>query len=140
MDSLLFAIAPTLPNQGCRLSACQPPIARLAFRRERYANRAPVKALFCMMVDCGAESLEVTARTAPAAAVFNVTGTGFRVDCRQLLATPEIVEPVDPRFNFKLITGLADIGQIDRQHVGAIDVVNISSTALRLIFLCDVVC
>ncbi|WP_347341682.1 hypothetical protein [Bradyrhizobium uaiense] len=140
MDRLLFAIAPTLPNQGRRLAARQPTIARLTFCREGYANRAPVKSLLCMMVDRSAESLEVTTRATPAAAMFDVTGTGLRVDCRQLLAAPEIVEPVDPRFDFKLITGLADIGQIDRQHVGAIDVVNISSTALRLIFLRDVVC
>ncbi|WP_349629162.1 hypothetical protein [Bradyrhizobium sp. USDA 3458] len=140
MDRLLFAVAPTLPNQGCRLRARQPPVARLAFRREGYANRTPVKALFCMMVDRSTKGLEVTPRAALAAAMFDVTGTGLRVDCRQPLATPEIVEPVDPRFDFKLITGLADIGQIDRQHVGAIDVVNISSTALRLIFLRDVVC
>ncbi|WP_309143759.1 MULTISPECIES: hypothetical protein [unclassified Bradyrhizobium] len=140
MDGLLFAITPTLPNQGRRLAACQPTIARLTFCREGHANRAPVKALFCMMVDRSAESLEVTARAAPAAAMFDVTGTGLRVDCRQLLATPKIVEPVDPRFNLKLITGLADVGQIDRQHVGAIDVVDIPSTALRLVFSRDVLC
>ncbi|WP_338132097.1 hypothetical protein [Bradyrhizobium elkanii] len=114
MDGLLFAIAPTLPNQGCRLSACQPPIARFAFRREGYANRAPVKAFFCVMVDGSAEGLEVTPRAALAAAMFDVSRAGLRVRCRQLLAAPKIVEPVDPRFNFKLITGLADIGQIDR--------------------------
>ncbi|WP_347337389.1 hypothetical protein [Bradyrhizobium tropiciagri] len=139
MDRLLFAIAPTLPNQGCGLCARQPPVARLTFRREGYANRATVKALLCMMVDRGAERLEVTTRAAPAAAMFDVACTGLRVDCRQLLAAPEIVEPLDPCLNFKLITWLADIGQIDRQHVGAIDGVDISSTALRLIFLRDVV-
>ncbi|WP_347341265.1 hypothetical protein [Bradyrhizobium pachyrhizi] len=140
MDGLLFAIAPTLPNQSCRLAACQPSIACLTFSREGYANRAAVKALFCMMVDRGAESLEVPTRAALAATMFDVTGTGLRVNCRQLLGTPEIVEPLNPRFNFKLITWLADIGQIDRQHIGAIDVVDISSTAFRLIFLRDVVC
>ncbi|WP_456706924.1 MULTISPECIES: hypothetical protein [Bradyrhizobium] len=140
MDGLLFAIAPTLPNQGRRLAACQPSVACLTFCREGYANRAAVKSLLCMMVDRGTKSLEVTTRAAPAAAMFDVTGTGLRVDCRQLLAAPEVIKPVDPRFDFKLITGLADIGQIDRQHVGAIDVVDISSAALRLVFLRDVVC
>ncbi|WP_456721151.1 MULTISPECIES: hypothetical protein [unclassified Bradyrhizobium] len=92
-----------------------------------------------MMVDRSAESLEITARAALFAAMSDVSRTGLRVDRRQLLATPKIVEPVDPRFNFKLITGLADVGQIDRQHVGTIDVVDISSAALRLILLRDVV-
>ncbi|WP_456849333.1 hypothetical protein [Bradyrhizobium sp. USDA 4504] len=140
MDGLFFAIAPTLPNQGRRLAACQPTIARLTFCREGHANRAPVKSLFCMMVDRSTKSLKVTTRAAPAAAMFDVTGTGLRVDCRQPLATPEIVEPVDPRFDLKLITGFADIGQIDRQHVGTVDVVDIPPTALRLVFLRDVVC
>ncbi|WP_456855434.1 hypothetical protein [Bradyrhizobium sp. USDA 4501] len=140
MDRLLFAVAPTLPNQGCRLRARQPPVARLAFRREGYANRTPVKALFCMMVDRSTKGLEVTPRAALAAAMFDVSRAGLRVDRRQLLAAPKIVEPVDPRFNFKLITGLTDIGQIDRQHVGTVDVVDIPPTALRLIFLRDVVC
>ncbi|WP_308444472.1 hypothetical protein [Bradyrhizobium sp. RD5-C2] len=140
MDSLFFAIAPTLPNQGRCLFACQPPVAGLAFRREGHANRAPVKALFCMMVDRSTKSLEVTACAALTAAIFDVSRAGLRVDRRQLLATPKIVEPVDPRFNFKLIAWLADIAQIDRQHVGAVDVVDVSSAALRLILLRDVVC
>ncbi|WP_310885583.1 hypothetical protein [Bradyrhizobium brasilense] len=72
--------------------------------------------------------------------MLDVTGTGLCVDCRQLLATPEIVEPVDPRFNFKLITWLADIGQIDRQHIGAIDIVDVAPIALRLVFSRDVLC
>ncbi|WP_338150493.1 hypothetical protein [Bradyrhizobium elkanii] len=99
-----------------------------------------MKAFFCMMVDRSTESLEVTARAALAAAMFDVSCAGLRVHCRQLLAAPKIVEPVDPRFDFKLVTWLADIGQIDRQDVSAIDVVDISSAALRLIFLRNVVC
>ncbi|WP_456815335.1 hypothetical protein [Bradyrhizobium sp. USDA 4508] len=92
-----------------------------------------------MMVDRSAESLEVTARAAPAAAMFDVTGTGLRVDCRQLLATPKIVEAVDPRFNFKLITGLADIRQIDRQHIGAIDIIDVPPPAIGLILLRNII-
>ncbi|WP_347336899.1 hypothetical protein [Bradyrhizobium brasilense] len=140
MDGLLFAIAPTLPNQGRRLGACQPTITRLTFCREGYANGAPVKALFCVMVDRSPKCLEVATCAAPAATMLDVTGTGLCVDCRQLLATPEIVEPVDPRFDFKLITWLADIGQIDRQHIGAIDIVDVASIALRLVFSRDVLC
>ncbi|WP_431015150.1 hypothetical protein [Bradyrhizobium pachyrhizi] len=139
MDGLLFAIAPTLPNQSCRLAACQPSIACLTFSREGYANRAAVKALFCMMVDRGAESLEVPTRAALAATMFDVTGTGLRVNCRQLLATPEIVEPLNPRFNFKLVARLTDVGQIDRQHVRAIDVVDVPPLALGLVLLRDII-
>ncbi|WP_309143561.1 MULTISPECIES: hypothetical protein [unclassified Bradyrhizobium] len=93
-----------------------------------------------MMVDRSTECLEVTTRATAAAAMFDVAGTGLRVDCRQPLATPEIVEPVNPRFNFKLITWLADIGQIDRQHIGAIDIVDVAPIALRLVFSRDVLC
>ncbi|WP_316166878.1 MULTISPECIES: hypothetical protein [unclassified Bradyrhizobium] len=92
-----------------------------------------------MMIDRSAESLEITTRATLVATMFDVSRAGFCVDRRQLLATPKIVEPFDPRFNFELISWFADIGQIDRQHVGAIDVVDIPSTALRLILLRDVV-
>ncbi|WP_456814835.1 hypothetical protein [Bradyrhizobium sp. USDA 4529] len=98
-----------------------------------------MKALFCMMVDRSAESLEVATRAAPAAAMFDVTGTGLRVDCRQLLATPKIVEPVDPRLNFKLVARLADVGQIDRQHVRAIDIVDVPPLAIGLILLRNII-
>ncbi|WP_456782411.1 hypothetical protein [Bradyrhizobium sp. USDA 4516] len=139
MDRLLFAVAPTLPNQGCRLRARQPPVARLAFRREGYANRTPVKALFCMMVDRSTKGLEVTPRAALAAAMFDVSRAGLRVDRRQLLAAPKIVEPVDPRFNFKLVAWLANVRQINRQHVRTIDIVDIPSRALGLILLRNIV-
>ncbi|WP_456671728.1 hypothetical protein [Bradyrhizobium sp. USDA 3256] len=98
-----------------------------------------MKALFCMMVDRGAESLEVPTRAALAATMFDVTGTGLRVNCRQLLATPEIVEPLNPRFNFKLVARLTDVGQIDRQHVRAIDVVDVPPLALGLVLLRDII-
>ncbi|WP_063790136.1 hypothetical protein [Bradyrhizobium pachyrhizi] len=98
-----------------------------------------MKALFCMMVDRSTKSLEVTTRAAAAAAMFDVTGTGLRVDGGQPLATPEIVEPVDPRFNFELVARLTDVGQIDRQHVRAIDVVDVPPLALGLVLLRDVV-
>ncbi|WP_456779316.1 hypothetical protein [Bradyrhizobium sp. USDA 3315] len=139
MDGLLFAIAPTLPDQSCGLVACQPSVARLTFRREGHADNAPVKALLCMMVDRCAESLEVATRAASVAAVLGVSRTGPRVDCRQLLATPKIVEAGDPRFNFKLITGLADIRQIDRQHIGAIDIIDVPPPAIGLILLRNII-
>ncbi|OMI05512.1 hypothetical protein BSN85_24785 [Bradyrhizobium brasilense] len=71
--------------------------------------------------------------------MLDVTGTGLCVDCRQLLATPEIVEPVDPRFNFKLITWMPDIRQIDRQHIGAIDIIDVPPLAIGLILLRNII-
>ncbi|WP_312001530.1 hypothetical protein [Bradyrhizobium altum] len=93
-----------------------------------------------MMVDRCAESFKVATRTTLVAAVLGVSRTGVRVDCRHLLAAPKIIEPVDPRFNFKLITWPPSVGQVDRQHVGAIDVVDVAPMTLGLILLRDVVC
>ncbi|WP_310880296.1 hypothetical protein [Bradyrhizobium brasilense] len=72
--------------------------------------------------------------------MFDVGCASLRIDRRQGLAAPKIIEPVDPRFNFKLITWFPDVGQIDRQHVGAINVVDVAPIALGLVLLRDVVC
>ncbi|WP_312017118.1 hypothetical protein [Bradyrhizobium jicamae] len=109
MDGLLFAVTPAVPNQGGGLLARQPSIARLAFGWKRNAYDAAVKAFLCMMVDRSAQRFEVAARTALVATMFDVSRTGMGVDCREVLASPEIIEPVDPGFDFELIAWLADI-------------------------------
>ena len=92
-----------------------------------------------MMVDCGAKRLEVAARTAAVAAMFDVSRTGLSIDRRQFLAAPKFVKAFNPRLDLELVAWLADIGQIDRQHVSAVDVLDILPAAFGLILSSDVV-
>src|ERR1700676_744823 len=115
MDRLLLPMAPTLPNQRCGFLSREPPVAGLALGRQRHAHYAPMKALLCMVVDCGAKRLKVTTCTATAAAMFDIGRTGLSIDRRQFLAAPKIIEPFNPRLDLELIARLTDVGQIDRQ-------------------------
>lgn len=51
----------------------------------------------------------------------------------------DLFATVDPGLNFELLPGLADISWIDRARVSAIEVVDISSAAFRLVRSCDIV-
>jgi hypothetical protein len=92
-----------------------------------------------MIIDCGAKGLEVAACAAAGATVSGVSRAGLSIDLRQFLATPKFVKPFNPSLDFELIAWLADIGQIDRQHVSAVDVLDILQAAFGLILLSDVV-
>jgi hypothetical protein len=90
-----------------------------------------------MMVDCGAKRLEVAACTTAVVAMFDVGRTSLSLDRRQFFAAPEFVEPFDPGFDLELVARLSDIGQIDRQHIGTFDVLDILPAAFGLILLSD---
>jgi len=92
-----------------------------------------------VMIDRGPESFEISARTATIATMFGVRRTGLSIDPRQSLASPVVVKAVDPGLNIELVTGLADISQVNQKYVRAINVVDIASGALGLIFLGNVV-
>jgi hypothetical protein len=91
------------------------------------------------MVDCGAKRLEVAACTAAVAAMFYIGRTGPSIDRRQFLAAPKFVEPFNSGFDLELVARLADIDQIDRQHVSIVYVLDVLPAAFGLILLSDVV-
>ena len=68
----------------------------------------------------------------------DVRSTGLSIDLRQFLATPKFIEAIYPSLDLKLLARLPDIGQIDGQRVGAVDVLDIPSAALWLVLLRDV--
>jgi hypothetical protein len=49
------------------------------------------------------------------------------------------LEGASPGLDLELVTWLADIGQIDRQDISAINVFDVLPAALGLVFACDVV-
>ncbi|WP_407159276.1 hypothetical protein [Bradyrhizobium sp. STM 3557] len=98
-----------------------------------------MKAFFRMMVDGGAKCLQVAACTAAVAATPDICGAGLGIDRGQFLAAPEFVEAFNPGANLELIVRLADIGQIDRQYVSAVDVLDILPAAFGLILFGDVI-
>src|SRR5258706_3805581 len=139
MDRLPFPMAPTVPEQCCCFFSREPPVTGLTLGRKRHAHHAPVKAFLCVMVDRCAKCLEVAACTTTTAAMFAVGRTGQCIDLQQFLAAPKFVEPFNPSLDLELVARLADIGQIDRQNVGAIDVLDVLPAAFGLILSSDVV-
>lgn len=139
MNRLLFAPTPTMPNQGCRFLPRQPTVAWFALWRQRYANHTAVKTFFGMMVDSGTKRFKVTPCTAGVATMLDVSRADLSIDGRQFFAAPKLVETFNPGLDLELVAWLADIGQIDRQYVGAVDVLNVPPGAFGLILSSDVV-
>jgi hypothetical protein len=92
-----------------------------------------------MMVNSGAKRLKIAPRATAVAAMFDVGRAGLGIDLRQFLAAPKFVEPFNPSHDLELVARLADIGQIDREHVSAVDVVDVLPATFGLIFSSDVV-
>ena len=62
-----------------------------------------------------------------------------RTDVREHLSAPELIEAAYARIKvIKLVTGFADVGVIDRQHVGAINVLDVTPATFGPIFFRDV--
>ena len=53
MNSLLLAVAPARPDQLCGLAACESPVPRRPFWRQRDPNEPIVQVLLGMMIDRG---------------------------------------------------------------------------------------
>jgi hypothetical protein len=72
------------------------------------------------------------------AAVPNVLAALMRVHGCQHLAAPEFVKAADPGDYLELIGRFTDISEVDRQNVGAVNVVDVAVAALRSIFSGDI--
>src|ERR1700675_952040 len=130
MNGLFFPIPPAMPDQRGGFVTCQPPVTWLTFRRQRYSNNATMKSLIGVMVDRGPKRFQVAPRAAFVAAMPDVLAAFVRVDGGQHLAAPEIVEAADTRVQVvEFVAGLARIGEVDRQHVGAVDLLDVAPAA-----------
>ncbi|WP_407176401.1 hypothetical protein [Bradyrhizobium sp. STM 3562] len=128
-----------MPKQRCGLLAGQPSVAGLTFGRERHSHYAAVKAFLCVVIDRGAQCLKVAASATRTAAMFGVACTSLGINLRQLLATPILVEPLNAGLDLELVAGLANVGQINREDISTIDVLNVLAAPFGLILTSDVV-
>ncbi|ANW00075.1 hypothetical protein LMTR13_07650 [Bradyrhizobium icense] len=71
--------------------------------------------------------------------MLDIPSAGLSIDLRELLTAPILVETLDPGSDFELISRFADIGQIDRQHVSAVDVLYVPSGSFGLVLACNVI-
>ncbi|WP_315717198.1 MULTISPECIES: hypothetical protein [unclassified Bradyrhizobium] len=92
-----------------------------------------------MMVDRSAKCLQVAACATAVATMPDIRGARLGIDGRQLFVAPEFIEAFNPSPDLKLVAGFADIGQIDRQYVSTVDVLDILPAALGLVLFGDVV-
>ncbi|WP_316204506.1 hypothetical protein [Bradyrhizobium sp. SZCCHNS3051] len=98
-----------------------------------------MKAFFRMMVDGSTKCLQVPARTTAVATMPDICGAGLGIDRGQSLAAPEFIEAVNPSSDLELVARFADIGQIDRQYVSTVDILDILPAAFGLILFGDVI-
>jgi hypothetical protein len=92
-----------------------------------------------VVIDRSAQCLEVTASTTRAATMLGVACTSLGINLRQLLATPIVVEPLNSGLDLELVAGLANVSQINREDISAIDVLNVLAAPFGLILTSDVV-
>jgi hypothetical protein len=92
-----------------------------------------------MMVDGSAKCLQVAACTTAVAAMSDIYGAGLGIDRGQFPTTPEFIEAFNPSSDLELVARFADIGQIDRQYVSTVDVLDILPTAFGLVLFGDVI-
>jgi hypothetical protein len=97
-----------------------------------------VKAFFCVVVDRCPKGLEITPRATLVAAMFGVSRASVGIDLGQHLAAPEFVKAADPGIYLELVGRLTDVREVDRQNIGAVDVVDVAMAALRSIFSADI--
>ena len=84
--------------------------------------------------------VEVAPRTAFVAAMPDVLAALLRIDRGQHFAAPKIVEAADTGVQvIEFVAGRASIGKVDRQHVGAVDLLNVTPTTRSLVLPGDVV-
>jgi hypothetical protein len=79
------------------------------------------------MVDRGAESFQVAAGPSTVAAVLHVFATLVGIYGSQHFAAPEFVGPANAGVEVvNLVACVPRIGKIDRQHVGAVDLLDVA--------------
>jgi hypothetical protein len=69
-----------------------------------------MESLLCVMIDRSAKGFEIAPCTSALTTMPSIARAGLRIDLRQRLCAPVVVEAVDPGLNFELISGLADVG------------------------------
>ena len=83
-----------------------------------------------MMIDRGAQRLKIGAGTAGFAALLYIGAALGGGDLGQHLAAPIIVQPADAPFELWLICHARPaVFQVDRQHVGDVDQIDIARVA-----------
>ena len=128
-----------MPKQRCGLLASQPSVAGLTFGRERHPYYAAVKAFLGVVVDRSPQCLKVATSATSIATMLGVACTSLGINLCQLFATPILVEPLNSGLDLELVAGLANVGQIDREYISTIDVLNVLAAPLGLILMSDVV-
>ena len=92
-----------------------------------------MKPLIGVVVDCRSKGLEVAPRPTSVAAMGDVLATRARADVCQDLAAPKVVEPTDPTIQvIELVPRFAGIGQVNRQHVGTVDLLDVAPTPVQV--------
>jgi hypothetical protein len=95
--------------------------------RQHDPNNAAVKSLVGVMVDRGADSFQVAAGPSTVAAVLHVFATLVGIYGSQHFAAPEFVEPANAGVEVvKLVACVPRIGKVDRQHIGAVDLLDVA--------------
>ena len=127
VNSLLLAVPPACPDQLRGLATREPTVPRRSFWRQRDPHESVVKVLLGVMIDRGAQGLEVGAGTTGLTAFLNIGAALGGSDLGQHLAAPIVVQPTDASFELRLVRHpRSAVFQIDRQHVGDVDPVDIA--------------
>jgi hypothetical protein len=92
-----------------------------------------------MVVDGSTKCLEVAACTTALTTMPDICGAGLGIDRGQFLGAPEFIKAFNPGSDLELLARFADIGQIDRQYVSTVDLLDILPTALGLVLFGDVI-
>ena len=71
--------------------------------------------------------------------MLDIAGASLCIDLRQHLATPVLVETINPCLDLKLFAGLSNVGEVNCKDVGAINLLDVSALARGLVFLRDVI-
>ena len=85
-----FAVAPSRPNQLRRLRSRQPSIAALAFLRQHHLDDRRAKAFAAMVIDRGAEVLELAPGRSRRAAPSGIFAAAIAVDVGKRIGAKEI--------------------------------------------------
>jgi hypothetical protein len=90
MSFLHFAIAPSRPDQPRRLRPGQPSLARFAFRRQHHRDDRRAVSLAVVIIDGGAQFLELAAGGGLAAAGAHISAAELAIDVCECFLSEEI--------------------------------------------------
>src|ERR1019366_912856 len=138
MACLNFAVTPTSPKQASRFRTSEPSLTWRALRRKPDIHNRAMEVFRCVMTDGRAQVLQVTPRPAGVAASLNVFLARRRRYIRQHASAPKGIQARDASFKlFPVGLVVATIFEVDRQHVGDVDLFDIACLAGRAILVRD---